>query len=263
MKTRYFTELSYCGSPFRGWQSQRAELSVQSVLQEAFSNVLGETIKITGAGRTDTGVHASYYVAHFDAGAAFDPAGLVLKLNAYLPPEVSIHRILPVAPDAHARFNAESRTYCYIFSRKKDPFLNPLTAYLHGTFNLDAVTEASSTILSFSDFTSFCKLHGGNKTNICIVSEARWYEYKDMLVFTITADRFLRNMVRSLTGALVRVGRGKLSPEEFRLALDSRNNQHGRYTAPACGLYLTGITYPAAYGLRGSALPPWLDDPEQ
>jgi len=238
--------LSFRGTAYNGWQVQPGKHTVQGVLTKALGTVLGEEVTITGAGRTDTGVHASFFCAHFDSARNdLDADGQFLyNLNSILPPDIAIKRTLRVKPDANARFDALSRTYQYTITKVKDPFVTDTAWLLYWKLDIDLLNTASAILLNHNDFTSFSRLHGGNRTNICKVSYAHWDEDPGKLVFTIRADRFLRNMVRAVVGTLIPVGRGKLSIEEFEGILDGRNRGLAGQSAAAHGLSLTGIEYP-------------------
>lgn len=250
MKKRYFIELSFMGSRYHGWQIQTNALTLQQVIEEALSNLLKENISITGAGRTDTGVHASYFVAHFDSESLSDASGLKKKLNRYLHRDILVYNISGTNPDAHARYDAVSRTYKYVILRKRHPFLNAHAHFFHGHLDLDAMRKATSMIMNTSDFSSFAKLHSDNKTNVCKIYKAEWVEVDNFLVFIIEADRFLRNMVRALTGTIMDVGKEKISPDDFHMIIESRNNQRASASAPATGLYLFDISYPGCFRLN-------------
>jgi tRNA pseudouridine38-40 synthase len=245
--TRYFIFLSYRGTAYYGWQLQPGRRTVQGVLAGALGTVLSRPTAVTGAGRTDTGVHASFFCAHFDA--ASDDLGadsqLIYNLNSLLPDDIAISSIVKVRSDASARFDALSRTYRYTISRVKDPFAADTSWLLYWPLDLERLNEASAILLRHSDFTSFSRLHGGNRTNICRVTKAEWHEEGNMTVFTVSADRFLRNMVRALVGTLIPVGRGKLDPEGFEEIIKGRNRGLAGQSAPAHGLSLTAIEYPA------------------
>ncbi len=242
---RYFMQLSYRGAPFHGWQSQPGEVTVQSVLEDALSMILRRPMKITGAGRTDAGVNARMMVAHFDAGAPLsDPDGLVRKLNAVVGKDIAVQKIWEVAPDSHARFDAVSRTYQYYAVTEKTPFFYPLSWKAPATLDFEAMNRAAEILLETSDFTSFSKLHTDVKTNICRVSYARWERLGDHeWVFVITADRFLRNMVRAVVGTLVEVGRGKMSIERFREVIDRRDRCAAGTSMPGEALFLWEVKY--------------------
>jgi tRNA pseudouridine38-40 synthase len=247
VNTRYFIFLSYKGTSYHGWQIQPNAVTVQEILEDALSVILGETILTIGAGRTDTGVHASYFCAHFESERTDldQDQGIIFRLNRYLPEDIAVTIISRVVPDASARYSAISRTYKYYISRQKDPFTTASSWYLHGNMDLLAMNEACSILFRHNDFTSFSRLHSGSKTNICTIYEAVWKEQDKGLVFTIKADRFLRNMVRAIVGTMVDAGFGKLTPEEFEKIILARDRGKASTSAPAKGLFLTYIEYPA------------------
>ena len=246
MKTRYFIFISYKGTSYHGWQSQPNSITVQKILENALSVVLGEDINTTGAGRTDTGVHASFFCAHFESLSPDldEKKKLVFRLNRFLPEDISVSAIRKVQPDANARHSAVSRTYKYYVSRIKDPFFNSSSWFLYGDIDVEAMNQACSILYKHSDFTSFSKLHSGSKTNICRIFAARWEEKDTRLVFTIRADRFLRNMVRAIVGTLVEIGFGKMTREEFEEIIVDRDRGRAGTSAPAKGLFLVDIEYP-------------------
>ena len=225
---------------------QPNSLTVQRILDEALTTVLNEKISTTGAGRTDSGVHASVFVAHFDYSGSdlTKKKNLIFRLNRFLPEDISVTTFRKVFPDASARFSAVSRTYKYFISRSKDPFRVDTAWFLYGELNIESMNKASELMMIHSDFTSFSRLHSDNKTNICRVFKARWEESGNKLVFTIKADRFLRNMVRAITGTMVEVGRGKLSLVDFERIILSKNRSTAGMSAPARGLFLADIEYP-------------------
>ena len=244
--SRYFVFLSFRGTAYCGWQLQPGKHTVQGVLNKALSTILSTNINVTGAGRTDTGVHASFFCAHFDttrAGIENDQQFLY-NLNSLLPDDIAVSSIKRVRNDSNARFDAISRTYTYTIATMKDPFLADSAWLLYWKLDLDLLNKASAILLDHADFTSFSRLHGGNKTNICRITEAFWEEQPGKLVFTITADRFLRNMVRAITGTLIPVGRGKISLKDFEDVINGRNRGLAGQSAPAQGLSLTKIVYP-------------------
>ena len=238
--------LSYRGTAYNGWQVQPGKHTVQGVLTKALGTVLGEQATITGAGRTDTGVHASFFCAHFDSARndLNSDTQFFYNLNSILPPDIAVKKIVRVRPDANARFDALSRTYQYTISTVKNPFVTDTAWLLYWKLDIDMLNAASAILLNHNDFTSFSRLHGGNKTNICKISYAHWDEEPGRLVFTITADRFLRNMVRAVVGTLIPAGRGKLSLKEFEGILAGRDRGLAGQSAAAHGLSLTGIEYP-------------------
>ena len=244
---RYFIELRYNGGAYCGWQRQPDMPSVQQTIEGAISTLLREPILLTGAGRTDTGVNASYYVAHFDTSSPVaDPEQVVFKLNHMLPGDIAVSRIVPVAADAHARFSAREREYRYYIEPRKNPFTRDATWQYYVPLDMDRMNEAAAALLEYDDFTSFAKLNSNNKTNICRVKEAVWtIDSRGTMCFTIRADRFLRNMVRSLVGTLVDVGRGRYTPDGFRSIVESRDLSRSSAGAPAQGLFLSAVVYPA------------------
>ena len=246
MKTRYFIYISYKGTYYHGWQIQPNALTVQKILDDALSVILRENIITTGAGRTDTGVHALVFCAHFDclSDSLSSNKNLLYKLNRYLPDDISVSSLRKVCPDANARFSATSRTYKYYISRKKDPFFNKSSWFIHGKIDIAAMNEASRLLINHSDFTSFSKLHSDTKTNICKIHSAFWEEADDRLVFTIKADRFLRNMVRAIVGTIVEVGSGKIDLKEFEEIILAKDRCRAGRSAPAKGLFLVDIEYP-------------------
>ncbi|MDE6082879.1 MAG: tRNA pseudouridine(38-40) synthase TruA [Muribaculaceae bacterium] len=243
---RYFMKLAYRGGPFHGWQSQPNAVSVQSEIENALQTVLRKETKITGAGRTDTGVNARVMYAHLDINlpGAMSVERLVTALNRLVGRDIAIYSLTPVAKDAHARFDATSRTYKYFISLNKNPFLYPLSWQATCQLDVDAMNKASEILLSISDFTSFAKLHSDAKTNICKVTRADWKKNDNFLVFTITADRFLRNMVRAVVGTLVDVGRHKISIDDFKKIIEAKDRCAAGTSMPPEGLFLWDITYP-------------------
>jgi len=239
---RYFIELSFVGTKYSGWQLQHNGISVQQTLNEKLSLKLGRKVEVTGAGRTDAGVHAEFFVVHFDTNVEIEQ-DFIAEMNNFLPNDIVFHCIRKVKPDAHARFSAISRTYQYRISTKKNPFLYEFSHYYYGKLDLEKMNIAAKILLSVSDFTSFSKLHGNNKTNICKLTKSEWKKQGDMLIFTITADRFLRNMVRAIVGTLLDVGKGKISIEQFKNIIDGKNRSLASSSVIAKGLFLTGIEY--------------------
>ncbi len=239
---RYAIHLAYNGTNYCGWQTQPELPTVQFTLESALSTLLRIPIAIVGCGRTDTGVHASDFYAHFDLdGPLVD--NLVFKLNSYLPPDIAIFDIFPVADNFHARFSALSRTYKYYAANARLPFSQGLYCRIYFNPDLDAMNEAAKVLMQYDDFTSFAKLHTDNKTNICHLTEAQWSREGEMLVFTITSNRFLRNMVRSVTGTLLDVGRGKLTIDGLRAIVEQKNRCAAGVSMPAQGLFLTNVAY--------------------
>lgn len=240
---RYCIEFSYNGKNYFGYQVQPDAVSVQEELEKALSTILREEIKTTGAGRTDTGVHAKKMFAHFDTGSALDET-LFRKLNSFLPPDISVKRIFKVKDDFHARFDATYRTYEYYISLDKNPFTRE-SAWQHWKRNLDLdkMNEACKILFEYEDFTSFAKLKTDNKTNICKIYKAGWEQHGSELKFTISANRFLRNMVRAVVGTMVEVGLGKIKPEDLRKVIEDKHRNSAGTSAPAHGLFLVDVGY--------------------
>ena len=243
--TRYFIELSYKGTSYCGWQIQPNAPTVQQCLQESLSTLLQIPTTVYGAGRTDTGVHAAFYVAHFDTEHPEDLNNprYCYKLNAILPNDISAHKIYAVTSEKHARFSAIQREYKYYISKTKNPFTIDTAHTYTVDLDIDKMQEAADMLLTYNDFTSFSKLHTDTRTNNCIVSFAQFSKDNDMLIFTIRADRFLRNMVRAIVGTLLDVGKGRVSVERFRAIIESKDRGNAKASAVAKGLFLTDIIY--------------------
>lgn len=242
---RYFIYLAYDGTNYHGWQIQPNGQSVQEVLMKALSTLMRREVTVVGAGRTDAGVHASLMVAHFDSPQPLDPALVADKLNRILPPDIVVYRLRPVHEQAHARFDAVARTYRYYVATSKTPFLRQYRYRLVRTPDFALMNEAAMHLFDYTDFTSFSKLHTDVKTNNCRIMQACWTrESDDTWVFTIRADRFLRNMVRAIVGTLLEVGRGKLSVEGFCRVIEQRDRCLAGTSVPGNALFLTDIEYP-------------------
>lgn len=243
---RYFIRMAYDGTNYCGWQIQPNGSTVQQVLENALTTILHANISVVGAGRTDAGVHARSFFAHFDIERFFsieECNQLVYKLNRFLPADITIYEIYAVAIDLHARFSAKIRTYKYYISHNRDPFMRNFAWYRFGKFDIEAMNIAANELLQITDFTSFSKLHSQTKTNNCQLFMAKWEQTSSGLVFTISADRFLRNMVRAVVGTLTNVGLGKISQEEFLQIVYSKNRSNAGESVPACGLFLDDIVY--------------------
>ena len=242
---RYFIYLAYEGTNYHGWQIQPNGSSVQECLMKALSTFLRREVIVIGAGRTDTGVHASLMVAHFDHPEELDTVVVAEKLNRMLPADISVYKVCWVKPDTNARFAAMARTYKYYVTSTKLPFNRQYRWRMSAKLNYELMNEAAQLLLNYSDFTSFSKLHTDAKTNICHITHAAWSKVdEDTWVFTISADRFLRNMVRAIVGTLVEVGRGKLTVEGFARVMDQKDRCKAGTSAPANGLFLVNIEYP-------------------
>ena len=239
---RYAIHLAYNGANYCGWQTQPELPTVQQTLEQALSTLTRSSVAVVGCGRTDTGVHASDFYAHFDSEKELD-GNLVFKLNSYLPPDMAIFAIFRVAGNFHARFSALSRTYQYHVSDARLPFRQGLYSRIYFQPDIELMNRAARVLMEYDDFTSFAKLHTDNKTNICHLTEAHWDRAGEELVFTIQSNRFLRNMVRSVTGTLLDVGRGKLTIEGLRSVIEKKNRCAAGVSMPAQGLFLTKVEY--------------------
>lgn len=246
VKTRYFIFFSYKGTSYHGWQIQPNSVTVQKLLDKALSIILSEEIISTGAGRTDTGVHALVFCAHFDSGFSDldTKKNLVYKLNRFLPKDISVNKIRKVIPDANARFSALSRTYKYLITTVKDPFSDDSSWYLQGEISIEEMNKSALILLKHTDFTSFSRLHSNVKTNNCKIIYACWEAKGNQLIFTIKADRFLRNMVRAIVGTMLKVGFGKIGLNEFNEIILAKDRGKAGRSAPAKGLFLAEIEYP-------------------
>ncbi len=244
--TRYFIFISYKGTSYHGWQLQPNSVTVQKILDEALCVILNEKISTIGAGRTDAGVHALLFCAHFDSISPdlLTTGNIIFRLNQFLPADISVNSLKKVVPDSNARYSAISRTYKYYISRIKDPFFDSSSWYVHGMMDITSMNEACQILFKYSDFTSFSRLHSGAKSNICKIYGAAWEETENRLVFTIKADRFLRNMVRAIVGTMVDIGFKKLDLQEFENIIQANDRCKAGKSAPAKGLFLADIEYP-------------------
>ncbi len=243
--SRFFVSLSYNGKNYVGWQIQPNGMSVQQILQDKLSTLLRDTIEIVGAGRTDAGVHAHKMIAHFDwGGEPFSLTDLMFKLNRFLPPDIAILKIRKVRPDAHARFSALSRTYRYYITHKKDPFHGEMKHRISFDMDVDEMNSLSTVLKDYTDFTSFSRLHSDAKTNICHIENAYWEKCGDEYRFTITANRFLRNMVRAIVGTLLEAPKGRLDIDRLRNIIEAKDRSQAGNSAPAHALFLHDVTYP-------------------
>lgn len=240
---RFFLEFSYAGTAYHGWQRQPNALSVQEVMEEALALLLKQQTPLTAAGRTDTGVHAKQMFAHFDTDTT-DLEQLIFRLNQFLPNDIAVIRIREVKPRAHARFDALSRTYEYHLNNFKSPFVQGMSYGLYQPLDVEQMNKAASILLEYEDFECFSKAHTDVKTFLCTISKAVWEKSETGLVFTITANRFLRNMVRAIVGTLIEIGLGKKNIQEMHTVIESKNRSLAGYSVPAEGLFLTHIEYP-------------------
>ncbi len=241
---RYFIQFSYFGKAYHGWQNQPNAITVQEVLEKALSTLLRDKIDVVGAGRTDAGVHAKQMFCHFDFDSIDDKKDLAYRLNAFLPDDIAVQEIRTVVDGAHARFDAIERTYEYWLVREKDPFLFDYAHWVKHPLDLPAMNEAAKMLLEYTDFECFSKSNTDVKTFNCDVREAYWQDCGDKWVFTITADRFLRNMVRAVVGTLLDVGLKKIKSEDMHRIIASKDRSEAGVSVPAKGLYLTKVIYP-------------------
>jgi tRNA pseudouridine38-40 synthase len=242
---RYAFEIQYKGTAYFGWQRQPRQISVQEKIEDCLKQLYGKEISVVGCGRTDTGVHAHRSFFHVDLEDKFKMEILFFKMNRMLPPDISVVAIHPVSPDFHARFGAVSRTYRYFIHRQKDPFLEGLSLHLPQELDIEAMNRSCAYLIGKQDFTSFSKLHTDVKTNICDISSAQWIALEDQRwYFEITADRFLRNMVRAIVGTLLEVGQGKIEASEIEKIISKMDRGEAKLSVPAHALYLWEIKYP-------------------
>ena len=242
---RYFIELAYNGKNYHGWQIQPNAPTVQEELNHALSTILRKEINVVGAGRTDTGVHASFYVAHFDVEETIDDTEyLAYKLNRIVGKDIAISKVYEVSTELHARFSATSRTYKYYIDKQKNPFTAEYAARIFPQPHVEEMNEACKILFEYTDFTSFSKLHTEAKTNDCTIMEAHWEDSENQLIFTIKANRFLRNMVRAIVGTMIEIGQDKLNIDQLRKIIESKNRCNAGTSVPGHALFLCDITYP-------------------
>lgn len=241
---RYFIELKFDGTNYHGWQNQPDAVSVQEVLEDALGKLLSDSISITGAGRTDAGVHSLKMFAHFESNDLIDKENLLYRLNSFLPNDIAINSIRTVGDDAHARFDAVSRSYIYKIHQKKNPFLKNRSYYLHQDLDVETMNKAGDILLQYKDFECFSKTNTDVKTFICHISKAHWTKKDESLEFVITADRFLRNMVRAIVGTMIDIGLHKIQLDDLHYIIESKNRSKAGYSVPAHGLYLSEVVYP-------------------
>jgi tRNA pseudouridine38-40 synthase len=245
VKQRYFLRLSFKGTNYHGWQLQENAETIQGILENVISLKLSESISLTGAGRTDTGVHASNYYAHFESiKPDIDKIQFIKEVNRFLPHDIALHDLIKVNPDHHTRFDATERTYKYYIQRKKNPFNFDTTYYYTGELDVELMNQCAKALLKYQDFESFCRAHSDNKTFICDIKQAEWELKDDQLIFTISADRFLRNMVRAIVGTLLDCGRNKIDINTFCQIIEKKDRSSASASAPAKGLFLFDIKYP-------------------
>lgn len=244
MMKRYFIWFSYDGTQYHGWQIQPNGVTVQSELQRCLSLLLRQEVSVTGAGRTDTGVHARHMAAHFDTDVVFDAVVLTKKLNGLLHQDIAVERIEEVEGDKHARFSAVARTYRYYIHTSKNPFLRHYSLEMHYVLDFGLMNEAGRILLAYGDFGAFCKAGSDVKTTLCHVTHAQWHQTApDAWYFEITANRFLRNMVRAVVGTLIEVGRGRMTLDEFRSVVEGGQRTQAGESMPAKALFLEEVNY--------------------
>ena len=241
---RYFIKMAYNGSRYHGYQIQPHSASVQETVEQCLSLKLGQAVSITGCGRTDTGVHARRMAAHFDTAQTFDPELLTRKLNGLLHQDIAVYCVEPVSDDLHARFSAVERTYRYYVHTRKDPFLRMYSLELHYQLDYELMNEAGRILTEYDDFGAFCKAGSDVKTTLCHVTHAQWHQTSPTTwYFEITANRFLRNMVRAVVGTLVEVGRGRMSLDDYRQVIEGRQRTQAGESMPAKALFLENVKY--------------------
>jgi len=254
---RYFIEIAYKGTAYHGWQIQQNAISVQEILNQALSTILRQNIETVGCGRTDTGVHATQLYAHFDLQPSTHTsklqvpnAQLINSLNSILPYDIAVKRIFKVLPDAHARFDAVKRSYEYHIHFNKDPFSQDVSWLLRDRPDLNLMNEGAAILMEYRDFSCFSKSNTQTFTNNCLISRAEWQVKGKAMVFHISADRFLRNMVRAIVGTLITIGKGEMKPEDIRHVIQSKNRSNAGMSVPACGLFLTEVKYKEELGIK-------------
>lgn len=241
---RYFLEIAFRGTHYHGWQVQPGAATVQAAVEKALSALLRHETRVVGCGRTDAGVHASQFFLHFDTATEPNADELVYRLNGILDPDIAAQQLLAVDDEAHARFGASERTYRYFIHRHKDPFLNDRSTFVHGAIDVSAMNEAAQILRETEDFKAFSKVNPDLNHHRCDVRHAAWIADGDRLVFEISADRFLRNMVRAVVGTLLEVGRGKMDRAQFDDVIASRERGNAGTSVDAKGLFLHRVKYP-------------------
>lgn len=242
---RYFIQFAYRGTQYHGWQYQPNAVSIQEVLTNAMNLLFRDKFELVGAGRTDSGVHAKKMYAHFDTEKPFETNSMIQKLNSYLPEDITVYRFFEVSSEAHARFDAVSRSYEYRIHTFKNSFFKDLSwYYYHGSLNVEKMNQAAKILLDYTDFKCFSKSNSDVFTYNCSITEAYWTQENDSLIFHITANRFLRNMVRAIVGTLLEIGSGKIQVEKLHEIIKSGDRGKAGFSVPAHGLYLTQVVYP-------------------
>jgi tRNA pseudouridine38-40 synthase len=240
---RFLFQISYLGTNYHGWQSQNNATGVQEIVEKILSTILREDVAIVGSGRTDTGVHCAKQFFHADIEKPFDKDKLIIQLNSYLPKDIAIHRIHQIKPNASARYDAFERTYQYHITQIKDPLRTGLSYYCFKSLDVSTMNKAASLLLGTHDFECFSKVKTDVNHFLCDIKTAKWNQKKELLVFTITANRFLRGMVRAVVGTLLDVGAGKISMKEFQEIIKSKDRKKAGMNVPPDGLFLTDVKY--------------------
>jgi tRNA pseudouridine38-40 synthase len=243
MKNRYFLQIAFRGSHYHGWQKQNDVITVQDVLSEHISVVLAEEVQLHGCGRTDAGVHAKNYFLHFDTKQKLN-RDFVHKMNGFLPEDIAVHAIFLNKERIHARYDALQRSYEYWISTKKNPFMNGLAVFMNEVADIELMNEASAILQEYEDFESFSKSNNSHSHYLCTLYEAQWRREKELLIFRITANRFVRSMVRMIVGTILMIGNKKITIREFRSIIEAKNRQLAGKSVPAHGLYLVDVIYP-------------------
>ena len=242
---RLFAEISYKGKHYHGWQKQPNAITIQSVTEKAFNVILRNAeFNCIGCGRTDTGVHAKQFYFHFETNEQIELDKFVYKVNTLLPEDIVVHRLIKVPEGSHTRFDADSRTYKYYIHQKKNPFLTDISYYNSRKLDLDAMNQACQCLFKYNDFTSFSKVNTETKTNNCVIKKAQWKIEGESIVFEITANRFLRNMVRAIVGTMIEVGLGKVTIDQFKKVIENKDRGEAGASVPGHGLFLTNVSYP-------------------
>ncbi len=257
--SRYLLHLSFKGTAYHGWQIQENAVAVQALIDDRLSQIFAVKTETAGCGRTDTGVHSTNFFAHFDAETEYDEATIAFKLNRMLPGDIVVYKVCKVSLDFNSRFDALSRTYHYYILKRRNPFIEDLAWHYHQSLDTAKMNDAAALLLEYEDYGCFSKGRTQVKTKICKISEAFWLENNEMYVFRITADRFLRNMVRAIVGTVVQVGLGKMNTEDFRDVILSKNRRKAAESVTGKGLYLTDVKYPVGFledlGVEKKGLP--------
>lgn len=244
MKQRYFLDIAYQGTKYHGWQIQKNAITIQEIIEDCLTKLLGEVTPIVGSGRTDAGVHALQQIAHFDALLTITPDELKHRMNGFLPNDIAINTIDPVTEDGHARYTAYSRSYQYCIHQQKNPFLQDRSLFYWQSLDIAIMNKAANYLIGTQDFKCFSKANTDVKHYICQITEAQWKKHNHQLIFYISANRFLRGMVRAIVGTLLMIGKNEVPIEELDEIIASKNRSRAGKSASACGLYLSEVKYP-------------------